>query len=179
MSPAPQRYGGVVAVVLVTGMSGTGKSAALAELARRGHRVVDTDYGAYSEEVPCSDAGGWEQLWQEDRIDKLLDGNDDEVLFISGCVSNQGKFYPRLDAVVLLTAPADVILERVASRETNEFGKRDAERDRILADLAKVEPLLRAGATAEIDTRAPLNEVVDALESIAARIAKAPLPHRQ
>ncbi len=156
-----------MAVVLVTGMSGTGKSAVLAELARRGHRVVDTDYGGYSEEVTWSDAGGWEQLWREDRIEALLDGYDDGVLFISGCVSNQGKFYPRFDAVVLLRAPADVILERVAGRESNEFGKRDAERDRILSDLAKVEPLLRAGATAEIDTRAPLDEVVDALESIA------------
>jgi dephospho-CoA kinase len=156
-----------VAVVLVTGMSGTGKSAALAELARRGHRVVDTDYGAYSEEVPCSKAGGCEQLWREDRIEALLNGYRDEVLFISGCVSNQGKFYPRFDAVVLLTAPANVILERVARRESNAFGKRDAERDRILDDLAKVEPLLRAGATAEIDTRTPLDEVVDALENIA------------
>ena len=157
----------VVAVVLVTGMSGTGKSAALAELARRGHRVVDTDYGGYSEEVPSSDAGGWEQLWREDRIEALLDGYDGGVLFISGCVSNQGQFYPRFDAVVLLSAPANVILERVANRETNTFGKRDAERDRILDDLANIEPLLRAGATAEIDTRAPLGEVVDALESIA------------
>jgi dephospho-CoA kinase len=156
-----------VAVVLVTGMSGTGKSAALAELARRGHRVVDTDYGAYSEEVPCSKAGGREQLWREDRIEALLNGYRDEVLFISGCVSNQGQFYPRFDAVVLLTAPANVILERVARRESNAFGKRDAERDRILDDLAKVEPLLRAGATAEIDTRTPLDEVVDALEKIA------------
>ena len=154
-------------VVLVTGMSGTGKSAALAELASRGHRVVDTDYGAYSEEVPCSDAGGWEQLWREDRIDALLDEHGDGVLFISGCVSNQGKFYPRFDAVVLLSAPANVILERVAGRESNAFGKRDSERDRILDDLAKVEPLLRARATAEIDTRAPLDEVVDALESLA------------
>jgi dephospho-CoA kinase len=156
-----------VAVVLVTGMSGTGKSAALAELARRGHRVVDTDYGAYSEEVPCSKAGGREQLWREDRIEALLNGYRDEVLFISGCVSNQGQFYPRFDAVVLLTAPANVILERVARRESNAFGKRDAERDRILDDLAKVEPLLHAGATAEIDTRTPLDEVVDALEKIA------------
>jgi dephospho-CoA kinase len=156
-----------VAVVLVTGMSGTGKSAALAELARRGHRVVDTDYGAYSEEVPCSKAGGREQLWREDRIEALLNGYRDEVLFISGCVSNQGQFYPRFDAVVLLTAPANVILERVARRESNAFGKRDAERDRILDDLATVEPLLRAGATAEIDTRTPLDEVVDALEKIA------------
>ena len=29
--------------ILVTGMSGTGKSSALAELDRRGYRVVDTD----------------------------------------------------------------------------------------------------------------------------------------
>jgi len=161
------RYGDAVTVVLVTGMSGTGKSAALAELARRGHRVVDTDYGGYSEEVPCSDPGGWEQLWREDRIEAMLDGHDDGVLFISGCVSNQGKFYPCFDAVVLLTAPADVIFERLARRESNAFGKRDAERERILDDLANVEPLLRTGATAEIDTCTPLDEVVDALERIA------------
>lgn len=165
-------YGGVVAVVLVTGMSGTGKSAALAELARRGHRVVDTDYGAYSEEVRRPDARDSEQVWREDRIGALLDGHNDGVLFISGCVSNQGKFYPRFKAVVLLTAPADVILERVASRESNAFGKRDGERDRILDDLAKVEPLLRASATAEIDTRAPLDEVVAALESIADHVQR-------
>ena len=68
---------------------------------------------------------------------------------------------------MLLSAPADVILERVATRVTNDFGKNDAERARILADLAAVEPLLRRGATAEIDTRAPIVEVVDALERIA------------
>ena len=154
-------------VVLVTGMSGTGKSAALAELERRGHRVVDTDRGGYAEEVPSSDPGGREQLWREDRIRALLDGHREGVLFIAGCVANQGTFYPRFDAVVLLRAPATVILERVASCELNAFGKRDAERDRILHDLTTIEPLLRASATAEIDTRAPLHEVVDALEAIA------------
>jgi dephospho-CoA kinase len=159
-----------VAVVLVTGMSGTGKSAALTELARRGHRVVDTDYGGLSEEVPSSDGHGLEQLWREDRIDALLSGHDDGVLFISGCVANQGKFYPRFDAVVLLSAPEDVILERIATRETNDFGKTEAERSRIRHDLANVEPLLRAGATAELDTRLPLEEVVDGLERIAAEV---------
>ncbi len=148
-------------VVFVTGMSGTGKSAALAELARRGHRVVDTDYGGYSEERDG------EQLWCEERIAELLDENGDGVLFLSGCVANQGRLYPRFDAVVLLSAPADVILERVHARDTNDFGKTGAERRRILADLAEVEPLLRAGATAEIDTRTPLAEVADALERIA------------
>jgi dephospho-CoA kinase len=162
-------YRVLVPVVLVTGMSGTGKSTALAELARRGHRVVDTDYGDFSEEVPSSDAER-EQLWREDRIDALLDDHDDGVLFISGCVSNQQKFYPRFDAVVLLSAPADLILERVAVRKTNDFGKTDAERNLIARDLATFEPLLRATSTVEIDTRVPLHEVVDALERIASTL---------
>jgi dephospho-CoA kinase len=157
---------GAMTVVLVTGMSGTGTSTALAELARRGHRVVDTDYGGYSR-VVRSGAGGWEQLWREDRIAALLDGHPGGPLLISGCASNQGTFYPRFDAIVLLTAPEQVILERVARRAANAFGKHPAERERIRADLAAVEPLLRARATAEIDTRAPLPEVVDALEVIA------------
>lgn len=153
----------------MTGMSGTGKSAALAELARRGHRVVDTDYGGYSKEVASND-GAAEQVWREERIDALLRESDDGVLFVSGCVANQGKFSPRFDAVVLLHAPADVILQRVAARDTNDFGKSDAERERILHDLATVEPLLRRGATAEIDTSAPLDEVVRELERIAEEI---------
>jgi dephospho-CoA kinase len=151
-----------VAVVLVTGMSGTGKSSAVAELARRGHRVVDTDYGDWIERKA-------EPLWREDRIDELLDEHEDSVLFVSGCVVNQGKFYPRFDAVVLLSAPADVIVERVRTRDTNDFGKSDAERESILRDLAAVEPLLRAGATDEIDTSASLAEVADELERIASR----------
>ena len=40
--------------VLVTGMSGTGKSTALAELGRRGFRVVDTDSSAWSEWIPAA-----------------------------------------------------------------------------------------------------------------------------
>jgi shikimate kinase len=150
-----------MAVVLVTGMSGTGKSTALAELARRGHRVVDTDYDGWTDEA------GRERVWREDRIRALLDDHDDRALFIGGCVPNQGKFYPRFDAIVLLSAPLEVVLERVAGRDTNDYGKTDDERDLIAQDLATVEPLLRAGATAEIDTRAPLGEVVDALERIA------------
>jgi dephospho-CoA kinase len=154
-------------VVLVTGMSGTGKSTSLIELARRGHRVVDTDDGGWSEDLPLTDGFGSERLWREDRIDALLTGHSGGALFVSGCVSNQGKFYSRFDAIVLLSAPLDVILERVATRETNDYGKTGAERDLILHHLATVEPLLRAGATVEIDARRPVDAVADELESIA------------
>jgi len=154
--------------VLVTGMSGTGKSTVLAELARRGHRVVDTDHGGWSEEVPAAGGTAAEQLWREDRIDALLSELRDGLLFVSGCVANQGRFYPRFAAVVLLSVPERVLLERVAARTTNDFGKTEGERARILADLHEIEPLLRRGATAEIDTRIPVAEVADRIEAIAA-----------
>jgi dephospho-CoA kinase len=153
-------------VVLVTGMSGTGKSTALVELAGRGHRVVDTDYGGWTEEASRAD-GGQERLWRDDRIDSLLSEHSDGVMFVSGCVANQATFYPRFNAIVLLSAPVDVLLDRIASRQTNDYGKTDAERALVLEDVRTIEPLLRADATAEIDTRRPVDEVADLLESIA------------
>jgi len=149
-----------VSIVLVTGMSGTGKSAVLAELEGRGHRVVDTDYGDWV------DTSGPEPLWREERIAELLDAHANGLLFVGGCVANQGRFYNRFDTVVLLSAPKEVILERVATRESNAFGKSDDEREQIVRDLEATEPLLRAAATKEIDTRAPLREVADELERI-------------
>jgi hypothetical protein len=138
----------------------------MAELARRGHRVVDTDYGGWCEDVPHPERG-YEQVWREDRIGALLAEPVDGALFVSGTVANQGRFYPRFDAIVLLSVPEDVLLDRVASRRTNDYGKTDAEIALILSDLREVEPLLRAGATAEIDTRKPVHKVADLLESIA------------
>jgi len=152
--------------VLVTGMSGTGKSTVLGELARRGHRVVDTDSGGWSEDVTSPDGSGSEQLWREDRMSALLAEDVAAPLFVSGCTSNQGKFYDRFDAVVLLSLPVEVLLERVASRVTNPFGKDPAERERILRDLDTVEPLLRATSTAEIEATRPLGEIVDAVEAL-------------
>jgi dephospho-CoA kinase len=157
--------------ILVTGMSGTGTSTALAELARRGFRVVDTDYGGFSVETWSAAESRPEQLWREDKIDELLAEHEHdapgEPLFVGGCVANQAMFYPRFAAVVLLSTPPDVLLERLATRVTNDFGKSRDERERILADLAAVEPRLRARADAEIGTCAPVVEVADRLVRIA------------
>lgn len=144
----------------MTGMSGTGKSSALAELGRRGFRVVDTDSPTWSE---------WaldEWLWREDRMAELLAAEDVRPLFVSGCMSNQGKFYDRFEAVVLLSAPAEVILDRIEHRTTNDYGKTPAERELVLHHLASVEPRLRATCTHELDASRPLEEVVDALIAI-------------
>lgn len=155
-----------MAVTLITGMSGTGKSTVLRELARRGHRVVDLDDEGWSVEVPTGDGGDLEQVWDEDRVGRLLAESGDTPLVVSGCASNQGRFYDRLATVVLLSAPAEVMLQRIATRDTNRFGKEPHERGRILQDLAEIEPLLRATSTVELDASRPLAEVVDAVEEL-------------
>jgi broad-specificity NMP kinase len=154
-------------------MSGTGKSSALAELDRRGYRVVDTDdpgWREYREYVDSSDElhrGEW--LWVEEKINELLESDDGRSLFVQGCVRNQSKFYDRFNAVVLLSAPADVILDRIERRSTNSYGKTPVERAMVLEDLATIEPLLRESCTHELDASRPLDEVVTDLIAIASR----------
>jgi len=169
-----------MARILVTGMSGTGKSSALAELGRRGYRVVDTDdpgWREYRRDAGSVDElhqGEW--LWVEERMSALLDAEDVPSLFVQGTVRNQGAFSDRFDAIVLLSAPADVILERVARRTTNSYGKSELERAMILDDLANVEPLLRRGCTHELDASRPLEEVVTDLIAIASGCWSRPGP---
>jgi shikimate kinase len=154
-----------VSRVLITGMSGTGKSSALIMLGERGHRVVDTDSDEWSEWVTLPD-GSRDWIWREGAIRDLLIHHREGALFVAGCKTNQRKFYPLFDHVVLLSAPAEVILARIAVRTNNPYGKSEEERVQILGYLAKVEPRLRASATDEIDASLPLHEVVDKLEEL-------------
>lgn len=161
----------LVARILITGMSGTGKTTALEALGRRGHRVVDLDGPRWSVDVELPGGSAREQRWREEPVAALLDELRPGPVFLAGCASNQGRFRDRFDAVVLLSVPLDVLVDRLDSRTTNRFGKAPAERRRVLEDLRVVEPLLRATATDEIDATRPLGEVVAALEAVASRVA--------
>jgi adenylate kinase family enzyme len=143
-------------------MSGVGKSTALAELAKRGFQVVETDDAPWSEWSEA--AGGY--VWREDLISELLSRDDGGTLYVSGTVSNQSQFYSQFDAVVLLTAPVDVVLRRIEARTSNHYGKTAEERALIVSEIAEVEPLLRATCTHEVDAMQPLDHVVAQLAEI-------------
>lgn len=152
--------------VLITGMSGTGKSSVTAELARRGYRAVDLDGSEYFELVPAPEGavtgvgGGMDWVWNAEKVATLLDSAGSEPLFVSGCSPNQGQFASCLDRILLLTAPVAVIRARLATRTNNEFGKDPGELERTMQIIAEIEPLLRRSADVVIDTAAPLDEVV-------------------
>lgn len=144
-----------MARILITGMSGTGKSTILAELARRGVATVDTDHDGYTID---------DRLWHVEKMDALLASHDD--LVVSGTVENQGAFSDRFAAVVLLSAPLETLLERVRAREANAYGRTAEQQDDIRRYTAEVEPLLRRSATHELDGRRPVAELADEVERL-------------
>jgi len=147
-------------------MSGAGKSTVAKRLAELGYKAVDTDYGGFSK----ADESGV-QRWDGDRIRKLLSTEDAEVLFVVGSDEDQVLFYRDFDKIILLSAPREIVIERLASRTDNPFGKSTDELAKVLVDLDRYEPLIRRGADHEVDTNKPLERVI---EEILSRYQQAP-----
>jgi shikimate kinase len=142
-----------MARVLLTGMAGAGKTTVLDVLRQRSFVTVDTDYGGW---VP-------DGTWDEPRMGELLARHDDVI--VSGTVENQSRFYDRFHHVVLLSAPLDVLLQRVSHR-ANPYGRTPEQRAQIAEYVRTVEPLLRRGATIELDGRREISELADAVETL-------------
>lgn len=93
----------------------------------------------------------------------LLSGETAEVLYLAGCADEQVQFHPQFDHVILLSAPSAVVIERLRTRTGNSYGREPEELHRVLEHIASVEPLLRNVADLEVDTTAPLDEVVETI----------------
>ena len=144
-----------MARVLITGMSGAGKSSVLEILASRGRITVDTDYD------------GWtlaEGLWDAERMRELLLRSPD--IAVSAAVENQGELYDLFDHVVLLSAPVEVYLERVRNRTNNPYGTTPEQHEQIRVYTIEVEPLLRTGATHELDAQRSPADLANEIESL-------------
>jgi dephospho-CoA kinase len=139
-------------------MSGAGKSSVLEILASRGHITVDTDYDGWTL------ANG---LWDTERMRELLLRSPD--IAVSAAVENQGELYALFDHVVLLSAPVEVYLERVRNRTKNPYGTTPEQQEEIRVYARDVEPLMRTGATCELDAQRPLSDLADEIESLLTR----------
>jgi len=142
--------------VLLTGMSGTGKSALVEELRRRGHLAYDADDDGFS--APRADGRSG---WRADKVADLLAREREGLLFFAGC-SEEQRDLP-FDYRVLLTAPRSVLVERLRTRTSNAYGRDFAELAQVFADLDEVEPLLRRSADLVLDTTVPVRELADLL----------------
>ncbi|MDV2884652.1 AAA family ATPase [Alkalihalophilus pseudofirmus] len=153
-----------MAIIFITGLSGVGKSSALVQLEKEGYNVVDTDNG-YVKSI--RNEGGEERIWDAEKITHVLEQYKQSHLFISGCYSNQGKFYHYFDYVVLLKADLDVMLDRINKRTSHDYGKSPEERAEVLDSYENVLPMLEKRSDITIDTtNNGINEVCRRLKEL-------------
>lgn len=142
--------------VLVTGMSGVGKSSVLKEISDSDNITVDLDYGDWMYIDPSAD----DFKLDTNRIVNFIQTTLHKNIFFAGTAINQGGIYPYLDFVITLTAPLEIMKERINKRTDNSFGKSEYEWEKIVSDKENFESLIVKSSDLAICTDKPISDVV-------------------
>lgn len=163
---------------LITGVAGTGKSTLAKELSRHGYAAYDVEEG-FSYHInkqtgeraayPANPTPEWyenhERVFDEKVLMNLMKKHRDEVLFICSITANQAKYYPEFDKIFLLTAPDEVITERLGSRTNNYFGRHPLELQRVIGRHQQFDDELKALGAQPVDSTRPISIVADEILS--------------
>jgi hypothetical protein len=169
-----------MSAVLITGLSGAGKSTIAEVLARRGlasldsdgdpllARSVDSD-GNVAEDLSDPDFAwlarhSWE--WDPARLDELIRAAGPVTLYICGGADNELELADRFTQVFLLEMDEPTMLARLDSpSRDNDWGRIGDTREYLRRRLPRHQDRLRAFGAIPIDARQPLDRVVDAILS--------------
>jgi predicted ATPase len=164
-----------MALVWVTGTSGSGKSAICELLKGQGYLAVDADWEGYSQWVhretgqvipdpPYPVPPGWlEQFaWRigVERVQTLAATANSGVTFLCGSVENEVDVWSYFDHVVCLVIDDETLRHRLATRTTNEFGKHPDQLEAALKANAVVQDQYRKLGATILDATRPLDVVV-------------------
>jgi gluconate kinase len=169
-----------VALVLVTGTSGSGKSAVCESLRARGHEAHDMDldgnaawmHRATGEHWPAGvrpDTGApdWfaQYEWRAipEKIEALAGRGGEHPVFLCGMTTNGHEVWHLYSRVVYVSVDERTLRERLASRTTNDFGKTREELDAIFVWHGTAEEQHRDAGATMVDATLPLDQVVDAV----------------
>lgn len=101
---------------LISGLPGTGKTSVCSELQARGYRAIDADSS-------FGHKRGADWLWDEGRIEEVLNDNVDDAIFICGSAGNRDKYMPMFSKVFILCVDDATLEYRLLHRTNNNFGK--------------------------------------------------------
>ena len=137
----------------ITGISGSGKSTTLSELARRGYETYDVDEAGPATAKWHNDTTGFvhpkSSVKKEDRTPEFLASHSWKVpraevaelanqasaktIFLGGAIANESELHDLFDSVFALTIDDDTLTRRLASRTNNDWGKNPHELEQTLA----------------------------------------------
>ena len=129
--------------ILVTGISGSGKSFACDELRKRGYKAYDIEnmHGLFSiinkatgkkahdydkHNLECVKQHDW--ICNKSKLQELVGRNAKEivfgnVVFYCGTASNIDELLHLFDKIFLLKATPETICQRLSTRKSNDFGR--------------------------------------------------------
>jgi hypothetical protein len=166
--------------VMITGMSGAGKSTIAAVLAQRGLVSIDADddsvlarsvdpAGNVVEDPAAPDFAWLAQHswgWNPARLDELIQGAAPATLYVCGGAANELELADRFTQVFLLEMDEPTMLARLdAPSRDNDWGRIGDTREYLRRRLPEYQDRLRAFGAIPIDARQPLDHVVDAILS--------------
>ncbi|EKE18887.1 MAG: hypothetical protein ACD_9C00205G0002 [uncultured bacterium] len=158
----------------ITGIPGVGKSSVLIELNKKGIRAIDLDEisdlccwkdesGERADYYP-----GMGKEWLDknsyvcdlEKLKMILNDESDDLV-IAGIVTNQEDLLRLFDKVFLLRCDEKIFLERLNTRDTNDFAKNESDQQHILGFYKEFEvDMIKHGAI-PINTNVSLDEVVE------------------
>ena len=149
---------------LVEGVSGSGKTSVCDELINRGCMAIHGDrelayQGDPDTGEPVEGRSHHHHIWHVDKVQALIADKSHEIWFFCGGSRNFKKFIDLFDAVFVLDVDDNTIKHRLATRQGDEWGKRQSELDLILRLNKTKEDIPSDGIV--IDATQPLDAVVD------------------
>jgi broad-specificity NMP kinase len=169
--------------ILVTGVSGTGKSALCEELKKMGYQAYDLEMmeGYFAmhkkgtgEKISyrfdnnnLKEMEKYDWLCDIPKLKELIEKNKDKTVFYCCTGSNINDLMPLFDKTILLTASEDVLRHRLTTRTSNDYGKSTEIQDWTFSWKDWWEDNVRELGVIEIDANQNLEKVAsDIIEQI-------------
>lgn len=166
--------------VLITGTSGSGKSAVGQVFRERGFHVIDADHDAFQGmrfayfknkasgkpiQKPNPTPKHWsfenDWVWRVQLIQRRLAAGGNQTNFVVGDSRNKEEAYRLFDTIFVLSTDDDTLRQRIHSRQDNHFGKDPEEFAWIMEQNKRIATEVSQAGGVVIDAAKPLNEVVE------------------
>lgn len=160
---------------MIEGVSGTGKTSVCNELLRRGYHALHGDRVLRPDQLPANTQAAPRgqssndpetaamvhrlAIWDAVKVMAEINSEDAEVSFFCGGFRNHAELIHHFDGVFILEIDRQTLIQRLATRPSDEFGGTPAEKELILNLHQSKADMPKTGIV--IDAKAPIGEVVD------------------